>query len=114
MTELPERVAFFDGQVLRTRDLEDEFDYHAAALQRHATTAHSWGIVRGLDLSVADGSQAVVAAGLAVAPDGRVIELLPPTVVDLKLAGSTVRKQAPWDVWVAYGGRPELLATRRV
>src|SRR4051812_34014059 len=106
MDTQPERVAFTDGQGLRTRDLRDEQAHHLGAARRHNVSAHSWGLVRGLEVVVRD-NLAVVTFGLAVDPLGRVLELAADTPLpEFPLADARNRKDAPHGVWLRYAERP--------
>ena len=70
MTNDLARAYFRAGQFLRAQDFTDEQCYHVAMRRRHNIAHHTWGIVRGLELSIEEGSVFVM-PGMAVDGYGR-------------------------------------------
>jgi hypothetical protein len=77
MTTPPERMNFFDGQVLGAADFEGQQQYLLGRLRRHNRFAHGWGVLRGLHVSI-EGSDVLVSAGVAIDCEGNEVELLEP------------------------------------
>jgi hypothetical protein len=105
------RVGYREGQVLSAPDLLDEQAYLISMRQRHATTSHRWGIVRGLVPSTA-GVSLEVSPGLAVDGLGRYLIVTDTISADLSsLTADSVR------IWLAcsldpVGGAPAGQNTR--
>jgi hypothetical protein len=93
------RVRYFDRQFLRTQDFIDEQAYHLAMRRRHNVSHHSWGIVRGLQISFAEGSFAV-APGMAVDGFGR--ELIVGGSRQISVGLFDEHGVDDLDVWLAY------------
>lgn len=93
------RVRYFDRQFLRTQDFVDEQAYHLAMRRRHNVAHHRWGIVRGLQISFAEGSFAV-APGMAVDGFGR--ELIVGESRQISVGAFDERGVDDLDVWLAY------------
>jgi hypothetical protein len=55
-----ERVRFFDGQLLTAADFEAEQKYHLEKRRLHNRMLHGFGVVDGLRVSVAGGTDATV------------------------------------------------------
>src|SRR5579883_2759224 len=94
----PTRVRFQEHQILRTRDLTDEQDYHLEMRRRHNLALHTWGIAYGLDLFVSEGN-VLVQAGIAIDGFGRELVLaqqMPVPNLDPKI------DPGPFDVWLKY------------
>lgn len=70
MTDGVVRARFAEGQFLGADDLVAEQTYRDGAARRHVVGGHSWGVVRGLELS-ARADTLVVGAGFAVDGHGR-------------------------------------------
>jgi hypothetical protein len=68
------RVHYFPRQFLRTQDFADEQAYHVTMHRRHTIAHHTWGIVRGLELLVDEGSL-FVQPGVAIDGYGRALVL---------------------------------------
>ena len=82
-----ERVRYFSGQLLTPSDLEQEQAYLLAKARRHSRLLHGWGVVTGLDVSIAtDPHQVVVSPGLALDPCGR--EVVVPEGVTVHLSST--------------------------
>lgn len=95
----PYRVIYQDGQYLRLSDLEDEQQYHLTQQRVHNIAHHSWGIVRGLELTpTADGVQLL--PGLAVDGYGRELVVAYPE----RIYGTDFdnRGRDEFDVWLHY------------
>jgi len=69
-----QRLNYFTGQFLREDDFKLEQDYHLSMRRKHNKSAHTPGIVYGLEV-VAGASQVIVKAGMAIDNDGREIVL---------------------------------------
>lgn len=82
MADQPRRVHFFHGMVLSAEDLEVEQQYHRQMRYLH-NRLHGFGVVSGLEVSVARGSVRVE-PGLAVDPCGREIVVTQPLTVRLE------------------------------
>ena len=61
-----ERTRFFVGRLLTTDDLDREQAYFLARSRRHNRFLHGWGVVAGLEVSVSEANEVVVAPGLAI------------------------------------------------
>ncbi len=76
MADPIKRMHYFDHQFLRVEDFTCEQDYHIAMRRLHNRSLHTWGVAKGLDLSITkDKSQVKVSAGVAVDQDGKEIWL---------------------------------------
>ena len=100
---LPERVNFFEGQLLGPDDLRAEQDYHRRMRYLH-NRLHGWGIAQGFAVE-ADGGDVVVGPGVAIDSLGREIVLhesahlaLPPEAV--------VHDQTRWYVVATWEEAP--------
>jgi hypothetical protein len=93
------RVHYFDRQYLRTRDFEDEQQYHVDLRRRHNIGHHRWGIVQGLELYDDGEGGLFVQPGMAVDGYGR--ELIVPAARPLDASRFDVRGDslAVWLVW---------------
>jgi hypothetical protein len=98
------RVQYFDKQFLRVDEFLDEQLYQLALHRRHEIFAHTWGIVRGLELAIEDEST-VVRPGLAIDGYGR--ELL--LTAKQRLAAESFDNYATdrLDVWLVYDRQDE-------
>src|ERR1700678_4567919 len=76
-----ERPIFYDGQILDATDLGASVDYARDELARHERYSHSWGVNFGYDLSM-NGTDAMVAAGVAIDGRGRQLVLVSDQVLD--------------------------------
>jgi hypothetical protein len=101
----PTRVRFADRQFLEAADLRDEQRYHREARWRHNLALHSWGVVAGLEVKVADAAagRGAVTVGRGMALDGYGRELVVP--YDLQ-GDDTVDPDAVYDVWLEFSERP--------
>jgi hypothetical protein len=107
------RAQFHERQVLRSTDLNVEQAYLIGMRRRHNCGPHSWGIVRGLRLSLQDGNL-VLSPGVAIDLYGR--ELVVPAEVQVEDAWLDSVGSPRVAVWLAYarvdldtapGGRPD-------
>ena len=94
------RVHYRERQVLRKNDLIEEQRYRMRMLRAHQVTAHTWGIVNGLQLVGAD-AQLVVKAGVAVDGYGRFLTLSDDLTIDGKLIKNQLGED-DFDVWLTY------------
>ena len=87
-----ERLRYWQGQTLRSRDLNDQLAYGASLRWWHNRAIHdTWGVVFGLWLRV-EGSEAVVRPGLAYDCFGRELILSRPRGIALPRSG----EGQPW------------------
>jgi hypothetical protein len=98
------RPRYREGQRLTVADLAAEQDGRRAARERHAISAHGWGIAGGLDLSTAAGRLSV-SAGHAVDGFGRPLVL--PAAAAVSLADLPAPGPDGLDVWLLYGERAD-------
>jgi hypothetical protein len=83
---LPQRVNYFDGQLLAAEDFRQEQTYFRARLRRRNRLFHGAGIVSGLQVSVgkdSQGQRVEVQPGFALDPRGEELELCMPRVLPL-------------------------------
>lgn len=72
----PIRLNYFDHQFLREQDFTDEQQYHITMRQLHNRSLHTWGVAKGLILSISeDKSEVTISRGMAVDQDGQEIWL---------------------------------------
>jgi len=93
------RVKYFNGQHLRLEDFQDEQAYHIAMRRRHNISHHTWGIIHGLGVRVADGTVAVQ-PGMAIDVFGR--ELIVETSVTVPASAFTDKGSTVLDLWLVY------------
>jgi hypothetical protein len=74
------RPRFFPGQVLTSDDLSALVDHVESEHRRHNLALHGAGVVRGLAVEVAAG-MIVVSPGVAIDPEGRLLEITEATTV---------------------------------
>ena len=92
-TCLPERVSYFDGQLLTADDFRQEQTYFRARLRRRNRFLHGAGIVSGLQVSVGkdnEGPSVTVQPGLALDPRGEELELCAPCLLPLPVPGKSL------------------------
>lgn len=77
------RLNYFDGKFLRAADLTAEQDY-LLRLDAAGNRAGGAGVVHGFDVTLGSGDTLSLGAGLAIAPDGKVLQL--PRTVDVGIA----------------------------
>src|SRR5439155_4816705 len=78
------RVRFFDGQRLTAADFEAEQTYHVMKHRRHNLRLHGFGIVSGLEVTMApatgpDDRRVSIAPGCAITPLGEEVVLDTPS-----------------------------------
>ncbi|HEX3003528.1 MAG TPA: hypothetical protein VHO27_04910 [Angustibacter sp.] len=100
MEKPPERVRYFDGQLLGVDDLRAEQEYHRAMRYLH-NRLHGSGVASGLDVGVEAG-QVKVGPGLAVDAAGREIVLTESVCVD----AAVVPTGAQWRLVVEWAEEP--------
>jgi hypothetical protein len=103
----PERVNFFQGQLLTADDLRADQDYHRAMRYLHNRVLHGPGVAEGFAVE-ADESGLSVAPGLAIDPLGRELVLTSPEHLDLP-PGAAVEERTVWHVvatWEEAPSRP--------
>ena len=93
-----QRVTYFAGQLLNTKDFSDEQDYFRKRLRRLNRLLHGAGIVSGLDVTVASGpgspgQSLIVSPGFALDPQGDEIEVCDETGMPLPAKGNRLLVQ---------------------
>ncbi len=84
-----QRVHFFNGQLLEADDFTAEQEYHIKQRRQHNRELHTWGIVKGLDVTpvlrpnTSDVKEVIVTPGLAVDCAGCEIDIREPASFDL-------------------------------
>jgi hypothetical protein len=71
----PQRVHFFEGQLLTAKDFQDEQAYHLEKHRLHNRLFHASGVVSGLEVGEAWGTMVLVRPGVAIDGLGREIIL---------------------------------------
>src|SRR5712664_3713225 len=66
------RVNYFQGMMLVDEDFRDEQSYHRQTRHNHNLELHTWGVVRGLEVSLKAGALDVT-EGLAIDANGKEI-----------------------------------------
>jgi hypothetical protein len=66
------RVNYFQGMMLVDQDFRDDQSYHRQLRHNHNLELHTWGVVRGLEVS-GDKAAVTVAEGLAIDANGKEI-----------------------------------------
>lgn len=66
------RVNYFQGMMLVDQDFKDDQYYHRQMRHNHNLELHTWGVVRGLDVSI-DKTVVTVTEGLAIDASGKEI-----------------------------------------
>jgi hypothetical protein len=109
MSDSVQRVRYFDGEYLRSFDLQAEQEYHRAMRYRLSEMLHLTGIVSGLFLeedqdSVVGCELFHITPGMAVDGNGKEIMLFQP----LPLTSDLITKKkglksGPNNVWLIYG-----------
>src|ERR1700687_911639 len=86
-----ERVEYFPRQLLTADDMTADQDYFRAKLRRHNRYLHGWGVVCGMEVSIAPTSnnpwQVQIGAGYAIGPYGDEIYVAKPFLLDLAQCG---------------------------
>lgn len=91
MANTVKRLNYYDHQFLRVPDFTDEQDYHLSMRRLHNSALHTWGIVQGLQVTLAGGgtgTAVTVNAGVAIDSTGR--EIVLPADTNLELGGEAV------------------------
>jgi hypothetical protein len=86
---MPERVRFFNGQVLSVADLEAEQNYHLEMRRLHNRVLHGVGVVQGLTVTkdMARTEGVIVSPGFALDGQGR--EIIVDKAADLDIGRCT-------------------------
>jgi hypothetical protein len=92
----PERVNFFDGQLLGPDDFRAEQDYHRGMRYLHNRLLHGWGVAEGFAVTVDDGG-VLVGPGVGIDSLGRELVLPDPAHLDLP-PEAAVEEQTVWCV----------------
>ena len=86
-----ERVKYFPRQLLTADDMTADQDYFRAKQRRHNRYLHGWGVVCGLQVTVAPGPnkpwQVQIGSGYALGPFGDEIYVPTPILLDLAQCG---------------------------
>lgn len=93
---LPERVNYFDGQLLSAEDFRQEQTYFRARLRRRNRFLHGTGIVSGLQVSVGNDNQGpcvTIQPGFALDPRGEELQLCAPRALPLPVSGKSLLVQ---------------------
>ena len=88
MANTVKRLNYYDHQFLRVPDFADEQNYHLNMRRLHNSALHTWGIVQGLQVTLASGGTGTavsVNAGVAIDSTGR--EIVLPADTNLELGG---------------------------
>jgi hypothetical protein len=94
-------VRFVDGQRLSAADLNDEQADQITRHRRHAIGPHTWGIVKGGELTVAEGGVVAVAPVFAYDGYGRELALAEPRSLAAAERFELVNTDV-LDVWLVY------------
>jgi hypothetical protein len=97
---IPSRVSFRERQLLRAGDLQAEQQYLLGLAGRHHVAPHTWGIVRGLSLSL-QGNVATVQPGLAIDGYGRELAVFEAHRIPFD------RQRSSYYVYLYYCERPK-------
>ncbi len=86
-----ERVKYFSRQLLTADDMTADQDYFRNKMRRHNRYLHGWGVVCGMQVTVAPGPnlpwQVQIGAGYALGPYGDEIYIPNPVLLDLAQCG---------------------------
>lgn len=86
-----ERVKYFSRQLLTADDMTADQDYFRNKMRRHNRYLHGWGVVCGMQVTVAPGPnspwQVQIGAGYALGPYGDEIHIPNPVFLDLAQCG---------------------------
>jgi len=88
MANAVKRLNYYDHQFLRVPDFADEQNYHLNMRRLHNSALHTWGVVQGLQVTLASGGTGTavsVNAGVAIDSTGR--EVVLPADTNLELGG---------------------------
>jgi hypothetical protein len=89
MPNTVKRLNYYDHQFLRAPDFSDEQNYHLSMRRLHNSSLHTWGIVQGLEVSLASGgtgTAVTVNSGVALDSTGR--EMVLATNTNPELGGA--------------------------
>jgi hypothetical protein len=84
-----ERLRFFDGQLLTSKDFEADQKYQIEKRRLHNRMLHGFGVVHGLAVSIDDGPKAAVVVSPGFALDRLGSEILVEGPVRIDLGAST-------------------------
>lgn len=90
MPNTVKRLNYYDHQFLRAPDFTDEQTYHLSMRRLHNRSLHTWGVVTGLQVTVATGgtgTAVTVSAGVGLDSSGS--ELVLPADTNLELGGES-------------------------
>jgi hypothetical protein len=92
---LPQRVNYFDGQLLTAEDFLQEQTYFRARLRRRNRLLHGAGIMSGLKVSVpsgkdSQGQSVAIQPGFALDSRGEELELCMPRLLPLPVRGKSL------------------------
>lgn len=88
----PQRVHFFDGQLLTAGDFRDEQAYHLEKSRLHNRLFHGSGVVSGLKVGEAGGTTVLVQSGVALDGLGREIMVSEARQIDAAQPSLTTRE----------------------
>ncbi len=106
------RPTFYETQILAAADLEAQLQYARTALARHERHQHIYGVVKGLELSLAN-EDLVVAPGLLIDGTGRQVVLPAAKTVtaaefeNFGVVSQNDREDSWYPVYVAGVDQPE-------
>jgi hypothetical protein len=87
-----ERVKYFPRQLLTADDMTADQDYFRNKMRRHNRYLHGWGVVCGIEVTVAPVAKAPwriqIGAGYALGPYGDEIHIPEPVLLDLAQCGA--------------------------
>jgi len=84
------RLSYFKGQFLQEEDFNAEQAYHIRMRRLHNRALHTWGVVEGLEVTQAAGTNSIVVApGIAIDKMGQEIVLPIPGSASVPITGVT-------------------------
>jgi hypothetical protein len=110
-----QRIRYYDDQLLKAEDLQDDVAYEARMRELHVRTVHNtWGVALGFDIDVSkDGDAVLIGPGIAYNCSGR--ELISVRTLGIGLPAPPIGSQADawwFDLVINYRGTADLLAGR--